>query len=152
MVLDKNTQVIHNVCLVQIKSADATIDLSELTTIYHTPSKITLSLSSAPTDNGTLHKKMLALNFPGLSTTDFNKFNEIVRGAFQVMVKLTTNDIYELASINFPMTCSIAFDINTGFRLLFQSDSQIPFKFRANQPEEGITTDGFNYDFNFYLS
>ena len=152
MVFDKNSETLHNICLVQIKSADASVDIPELTAVYHTPSKIRFSNSSKNDDNGIIHRKSLSLFYPGLSSVDFEKFNDLVRGVYQIMVKLKNDDIYELSPFKFPMECKTDFTYQEGHVLLFTSDSPITVKYRGNQPIEGIDEDGFNYTFDFYLS
>lgn len=152
MEFNKNTELIQNICLVQIRSIDDVVNIPNLTTIYHTPSSISLTGSTKNTESGSLITKKLSLSFPGLSTTDFSKFHSLVKGAYQVFVKTTTNDIYEIASEQYFMTCSTRFNINRGHTLSFEADSFIPYKYRDNQPTPGINIDGFDYELDFYLS
>ena len=152
MDFNKNQELIQNICLVQLKSVDAVVDLNELTQIYFTPSKIKLTGTTKHTESGVLVTKRLRLNYPGISATDFNKFHNLTRGAFQVFIKTTENNIYEIASDAFFMTCSIVLDNLKHHVLNFYNSSPIPIKFIDNQPESGINTDGFDYDFKFYLS
>jgi len=152
MEFNKNANLVLDVCLVQIKSVDQTVDITQLTTVYHTPSKITYTGSTKNTPNGVLNDKRLTLNYPGLSSEDFDKFYDLVRGVYQVYIKTTTNDVYEVASDRFFMECSTTFNIKTGHSLVFKTQSSIPVKFRENQPADGINISGFDYDFNFYVS
>ena len=152
MEFTKNDTLINTICLVQIKSIDAVVEIPALTTIYHTPSKISFSISNKQNAAGVLINKKLSLAFPGLSTEDFTKFSNLVRGAFQVFIKTTSNDIYEVASQAFFMSCSTSFNLNSGHTLNFESSSPIAVKFRDNQTQEGINIDGFDYEFDFYLS
>ena len=151
MEFNKNEKIITNICLVQIKSVSANVDLPNLTTVYHTPSKITLTKSSSTTDAGVLHRKRLSLNYPGLSEEDFEKFHDLVSGEYQIMIKTDDNKIYELSSVELPLPCTANFSNNV-HQLVFSGSSPIPYKYRDTQPGDGITIDGFNYDFNFYLS
>jgi len=148
----KNETLINNICLVQIKSVDNTIDLPQLTTVYHTPSKITYTQNTKLKRSGSEIKKTLSLFYPGLSTLDFDKFNNLTKGAYQVYIKLDNNDIYEVASDYAFMVCATSFNIKTGHKLTFTTTTSIPIKFRDTQPEEGINIDGFDYNFDFYLS
>ncbi|MFI1771012.1 hypothetical protein [Thalassobellus citreus] len=152
MEFNKNNSLIQDICLVQIKSIDDVVSIPNLTTIYHTPSKITYKQSSKVTDAGVLITKTLSLSYPGLSTTDFEKFNDLLRGVYQVYVKTTTHDIYEVASNKFFMQCSSSFDIKKGHTLVFKNASPVPVKFHDNQTAEGINIDGFDYHLDFNLS
>ena len=152
MQFDKNSDLIHNICLVQIKSIDDTVDLSTLTSIYHSPSSINLTKNSNNTPNGILHKKNLNLFYPGISNDVFDRFNELVRGAYQVYIKTDNNDIYEVASTFFPMDCKTNYNITNGHSITFESSSPIPIKYIDNQPGEGINISGFDYELDFYLS
>lgn len=152
MQFNRNSSLVNNICLVQIKSVDAVVSIPSLTTMYHTPSKITYTQNSKAGDDGVLIKKKLSLYYPGLSDTDFEKFNSLCRGAYQVYVKTDKNEVYELASDYFFMTCSTSFNMQTGWQVNFEHDSSIPVKYRGIQELDGITTDGFDYDFDFYLS
>ncbi|MFC0605913.1 hypothetical protein [Winogradskyella pulchriflava] len=150
MELSKNTDLFNAICLVQIKSVTDIVDIPDLQTIYHTPSKISFTINSSPNESGVLHRKRLTLNYPGLSTADFNKFHKLLHGEYQVFIKLDNNDIYEVASITQPL--ELASTYNQHHSLVFSGSSPIPVKYRDNQPGTGIEIDGFNYDFNFYLS
>lgn len=152
MDFNKNTVLIQNICLVQIRSVDDVIDIPALKTVYATLSKISLTGNSKNTNAGILTSKRLTLTYPGISTTDFNKFQSLVRGAYQVYVKTTENDIYEVASVPFFMTCTTSFDNFNNHQLVFSSNSPEPIKFIENQEPIGILIDGFNYDLDFNLS
>lgn len=145
----KNTDLIQNICEVKIKSVDTLVDLPDLTDVYFTPSKITLSKRSDFRESGTLHVKSLRLDYPGLSSLDFEKFNDLLRGQFLVTIKLTTNDIWDLCSTTYPMKVSTSY--SNGHQLVFEGTDPFPIKFRGNQSDPGIDDTGFNYDFNFFL-
>lgn len=147
----KNTILVEDICLVQIQSADAVISIPDLTTIYHTPSKITLTGSNRMTENGVLTDQRLSLVYPGLSDEDFTKFHDMVRGVYQVFIKTMNNDVYELSSTRFFMECENTFNIRTGQSLTFKNSTPIPAKYRGNYAGEGINVGGFDYDFDFYL-
>ncbi|WP_422105560.1 hypothetical protein [Winogradskyella sp.] len=151
MVFNKNGNLITNICLVQIKSVNNNVDISNLTTVYHTPSKITLTNSSSTTESGVLHRKRLSLSYPGLSESDFEKFNDLVAGEYQIMIKTEDNEVYELSSVELPLPCTTSYSTN-GHQIVFSGSSPIPYKYRGAQTDDGINIDGFNYDFNFYLS
>jgi hypothetical protein len=150
MEFNKNKNTITNICLVQIKSISDNVDLPNLTTIYHTPSKISLTNSSSTTIAGVLHRKRLTLNYPGLSDTDFEKLHDLVGGEYQIMVKTQDHKVYEIASIDLPLQCTTSY--NNSHQIVFYGSSPIPFKYRDTQPGDGIVIDGFNYEFNFYLN
>lgn len=148
----KNDILVETICLVQIKSVDNVVDLSALTTLYHTPSKITYSQTTSQSSDGVLIKKTLSLTYPGLSTSDFDKFTSLTRGAFQVFIKTTTNNIYEIASNTFFMGASTSFNMNNNWQLQFKCSSPISVKYIDNQPTDGINVDGFDYELDFYVS
>lgn len=148
----KNSDLHNSICLVQIRSVDTTVNIPDLTTIYHTPSKINFNYSSSTTASGVLHKRTLSLSYPGLSTVDFDKFNDLTRGVYQIYLKMDNGDIYEFSPAQIPSGCSINYNLKTGHELRFTSNAPIPIKFRENQPDDGINVSGFDYDFDFYLS
>lgn len=152
MEFSKNTILIENICLVQIRSVDGIVNIPNLNTVYHTPSKVSLQKNSKNTPSGVLHNKRLNIYYPGLSSTDFDKFNDLLRGVYQVYVKLDNYDIYEVSSNEFPMECNTSYNLTRGHNIQFTSSSPIPIKYRDNQPVEGINIDGFDYDFDFYVS
>lgn len=152
MTFDKNSELILNVCLLQIRSVDDVVNIPALQTIYHTPSKITLTNQSENTESGGLHKKRITLNYPGLSSLDFDNFNSLIKGNYQAFVKLDNNDIYEVASSFFPLECATTFDIKEGHALIFSGGSPFPIKYRDNQSDPGINVSGFDYTFDFYVS
>ena len=148
----KNLILLQHICLVQIRSVDAVLDIPSLKNLYATPSKINLTGSYKQTDSGVIISKKLTLSYPGISPTDFDKFQNLTNGAFQIYVKTTTNDIYEVATQQFFMECSATFNIETGHQLTFSNTSPIPIKYIENQPNNGIAVLGFDYDLNFNLS
>ena len=87
----------------------------------------------------------------GLSATGFIKFDALIKGNYQVLIKLYNNDIYQLASLQIPMACSTAYSAGSGHALNFSVTSPKSLKYIDNQTSDGITIDGFNYNFNFYL-
>ena len=128
------------------------MDIPELTPVYHTPSKISLSKGIQLTEQGVLNKKRMSFTYPGLSQEDFDKFNDLARGVYQLFFKLDNNDIYEFTAKNFPAECNMSFNLESGHQLVFTSDSPFPFKYVDTQTGPGIVLGGFNYDFDFYLS
>lgn len=153
MVFNKNTDLFQNICLVQIRSIDHVVDLSSLTTIYHTPSKIQYGVSSGRTDAGNSHKKTLTLSYPGLSTEDFSKFDQLIRGAYNVYIKLENDDVYEIATVEFPMEVDTTYNINTGHQLRFTSTGPVRPKFLGNQAEKPeIELEHFDYFFDFKVA
>ena len=153
MVFNKNTDLFQNICLVQIRSIDNVVDLSSLTTIYHTPSKIQYGVSSGRTDAGNSHRKTLTLSYPGLSDEDFSKFDKLLRGAYNVFIKLENGDVYEVATVEFPMEVTTTYNINSGHQLRFTSTGPLPAKFLGNQLEyPEIELEHFDYFFDFEVA
>lgn len=150
MDFQKNETLILNICHVQIKSISEAVSIPDFKDIYSTPSKITLSKSSSLSDDGVVHKKQLTLSYPGLSSADFDKFNELIKGEYIILAKTDTGDIYQLCTERYPMQCNTRFSNN--HTINFTGDSPINIKFIENQEGIGIDSDGFQYDFNFFLS
>lgn len=150
MDLSRNTKLITNICLVQIKSVHGVADVSAFQDIYSTPSKIILRIATRNTDDGVLHNKNLSLSYPGLSSDDFQNFESLTGDQFQILYKLHNNDIYQLSSEHQPLNLNVNYSNN--HTLIFTGSSFLPVKYRANQPNDGINIDGFNYDLNFFLS
>ncbi|KAB8156164.1 hypothetical protein EZY14_002795 [Kordia sp. TARA_039_SRF] len=151
MDLSKNNDIQHHICYVAIKSIDDVVDLSVFTNIYSALSKISFTNNVSPTTSGPLHTRQLSLYYPGLSTEDFTKMHQLTLGTYQIMVKLQNNDVYEIATLQFPMEFKTNYNIRTGNNIVFTNKCPLPVKYRGNQPEAGINFEGFNYDFNFYL-
>lgn len=153
----KNSNLIVNICNVYIRSTDAVVNLPELQAVYHTPSKISYTSNGTATENGNLHTKTLRLTYPGLSTLDFDKFNTLIKGVYQVYVALNTGEVYEVASTQFPMQCRTEYTIQSGHQLLFTStapfsiayiDTVAPIPGQVATPLDQM----FNYDFDFNLA
>lgn len=155
MVLEKNENLVLNICKVWIRSKDLTVDIPQLQKVYHTPSQITFISGNTNTPNGNLVNKTLRLSYPGLSSTDFQKMYQLARGVYQVYCELAKGDVFELASTMFPMSCDTTFDINRGHELVFSSRSPEEARFLYTS-DSGNTTPGqeelFDYDFDFDLA
>lgn len=155
MVLEKNDNLVLNICKVLIRSTDQIVDVPTLQRIYHTPSLITYFSNGSNTVNGNLFDKNINLSYPGLGATDFEKFNNLIKGTFQVYMELENGEIYEVATTRFPMSCSSGFDINRGHQLVFASRAPEPIKYIAtNLPGDGpiVLEEMFDYDFDFNLA
>lgn len=157
MELLKNSTIITNVCKVRIRSIDDVVNMPTLTDVYYTPSKIRYTVSGSRTPQGNLHNRSLQLSYPGLSTEDFQKFDELLRGVYQIFVQLTNYEVYELSSTLFPMECSTRFDIKEGHQLVFSNSS--PFNQRFIGVDDGdisgkppLFDEQFDYDFDFNLA
>ncbi|QQV89973.1 hypothetical protein M1M27_gp29 [Cellulophaga phage Ingeline_1] len=151
MVLDKNSNLIVTPKRVQIKSVDQVVSVPILSTFYSTPSKIQYTISSAQTQQGNLHTKKLQIHYPGLSTEDFKKFSSLIRGVYQVFIKLHNNEVYEIATPNFPMVCSSSFNLKTGHQLNFSVVSPKEVSFLGIEEDSEIL-EKFDWDFNFNLT
>ncbi|UOY07736.1 hypothetical protein L0P88_04095 [Muricauda sp. SCSIO 64092] len=154
MVLEKNSELIINIYKVMIRSTDLAADLPSLQTIYHTPSKIGFTSRGENTRHGNLYTKTLRLSYPGLSTLDFENFNELLRGTYQVYLELEGGEIYEVATSQFPMECTTDFGMDSGHQVVFSSTSPYSFSYVTtvipgqSPPLEEI----FDFDFDFNLA
>lgn len=158
MVLEKNTAIINTICQVRIRSTDNVVDIPSLSQVYHTPSKIRYSASSSRTKNGNLHRKTLRLTYPGLSQEDFKKFDALIKGVYQVLVRMQNNEVYELASTQFPMSCTSSFNLEGGHDLTFNVSAPLDMKYLGVDESDltgksgSFLVDQFNYDFDFNLA
>ncbi|UOB16601.1 hypothetical protein [Abyssalbus ytuae] len=153
MELGKNTSLFQNICLVQIRSVDDTVDLSSLTSIYHTPSKIRHNISYSHNDSGNLNRQTLTISYPGLSTSDFSQFNQLSRGVYNVFIKLDNGDVYMISPLEFPMELNTSYDKDSGHQLNFTNSSPVIPVFINNQSEnDGIILDQFDYTFDFKVA
>lgn len=154
MELEKNDSLVLNICKVLIRSTDDVVDIPSLQKIYHTPSMISFTKSTTETADGTLINKNLRLSYPGLSESDFSKFNKLTKGVYQVYIELEDGKVFEVASSQLPMSCSTSFDISRGHELVLSSTSPEELIYLgSNVPgEEPIAEQKvFNYDFDFNL-
>ena len=157
MLLEKNSQLINRICKVQIRSVDGVVDIPTLADIYHTPSSIQYTISSSRTKNGPLHTKTLRLGYPGLSEDDFSKFDTLLRGVYQVMVKLQDNKVYEVSNSRYPMSCSTSYNIGTGHEVVFTVASPLNITYIGVDDsgitgKPGIFDEQFDYYFDFNLA
>lgn len=154
MELGKNSQLISNICQVLIRSIDDTSDIPALQAIYYTPSKIQYSKSGRRTEAGNLYTQTLSLSYPGLSQLDFSKFDEILRGAYQVYLKLDNGEYYEVAPDYFPMQVETQYNLPDGHQLRFFSTSPYGIRYVATETEENPDPLGilFNYELDFNLA
>ncbi|MEX0274297.1 MAG: hypothetical protein AB3N16_07965 [Flavobacteriaceae bacterium] len=153
----KNHHIINTICKVRIRSVDKVVALPSLATLYHTPSKIRLSIRSKRTANGNLHNKSLRLTYPGLSQTDFAQFDALIKGVYQVMVQLENGEVHELASSQFPMTVSSSFNMDGGHELTFSVSAPLSITFIGTDSgnlagKPGLLDEQFDYDFDFNLA
>ena len=152
MVLEKNDNLILNICKVLIRSTDNVVDIPSLQKVYHTPSQITFGTNTAHTENGNLVDKSLRLSYPGLGATDFLKFDQLTKGAYQVYIELDNGELYEVATSKFPMGCSTGFDIDRGHELIFSSRSPSTMVYKGNSGGDPVELEEmFDYDFDFNL-
>lgn len=152
MVLDvKNENLILNICRVFIRSVDNVVDIPSLQTVYHTPSRISMSLNGSMTANGALVNKRIGLSYPGLAPDDFQKFNKLSKGMYQVYIELDNGETYEVASTQFPMSCDTSFDIGRGHELVFSSTAPADVRYLGTN-ESGVLEEMFDYDFDFNLA
>ena len=152
MVLEKNAHIILNICKVQIRSTDNVVYIPTLSPIYHTPSKIQYTANISHTAHGNLHNKTLRLSYPGLSQTDFTKFDELAKGRFQIFVTLDNKDVYEIASERYPMDCTISFSLDNGWQLVFNVNAPLNITYIGTDTGKPGMPEQFDYDFDFNLA
>ena len=155
MELEKNDNLVLNICKVLIRSTDDVVDIPSLQKVYHTPSMISFTKSTNQTPDGTLVTKNLRLSYPGLGENDFSKLNRLTKGVYQVYMEMEDGKVFEVAKSSLPMSCSTSFDIARGHELVFSSTSPEDIVYiGSNIPGEEpiVEQQAFNYDFDFNLA
>ena len=155
MVLEKNTQIINAICRVQIRSTDNVVYMPALARLYHTPSKIQYAVDYENSKNGNLHHKTLRISYPGLSSTDFAMFDEMMKGRYQVFITLEDKRVFEIGNTRYPMSCSPSYNLRSGHELVFKVSSPLSITYIGNDTgKPGIDADDemFDYDFDFDLA
>lgn len=157
MSFEKNAELINTICQVQVRSVDNAVTVPVLSEIYHTPSKIRYSINSRRTDHGNLHTRTLRMTYPGLSEADFENFDSLLRGVYQVFVKLQNQKVYELSNTRYPMSCSSSFDLRTGHQLVFTNRSPFTINYVGDDTPDNsgkgpVFDEFFDYTFDFNLA
>ena len=161
MEFEKNADLILNICQVLVRSVDDVVELPSLTKVYHTPSKITYSSRGQNGPNGNLYTKNLRLTYPGFANGDFEKFDALIKGIYQVYIVLENGEYHEVATDRFPMTCSTDFSVALGHELVFSSTAPVGMNYLTTvDPGESIPggiipdeiSEMFDYDLDFNLA
>jgi len=150
MLSTRNSNLIVNICEVQLKSAHGAA-FPTLAGIYTSLSKINWSSSTKTTDDGTLYSNKLTLNYPGLDQDQFSELDKFIRGLYQVRVITDTGARYQLAGDENPMEVEINF--NGGATEINFSHAAIePIQYLGNSAEEAAAEIGFPYYLTFNLA
>lgn len=85
----------------------------------------------------------------------------MIRGMYHVFIVLENGEVYEVATEQFPMSCSTDFDINTGHQVVFSSIAPAEIKYLETiviptpgepPPPPSILEEMFDYEFDFLLA
>jgi len=147
--LQKNSNLIENICEVQIKSAHGSM-FPVVAPIYTSLSQIKWSFKSGTTNEGTLYKNKLEISYPGLNEDQFNELDKFIKGLYEVIVVTALGKKYELAGSNNPMEVEI--DFNGGKTGIdFNNVAFEPIKYLGNIIDEAEPL-GFPYNLTFTLA
>lgn len=146
--LQKNQNLIINICEVQLKSAWGIL-FPEVAEIYTSLSQIRWESSSAQTPNGIQYKNDLKLSYPGLKSDQFENLDKFLNGLYEVVVTTEEGERYQVAWEENPM------EVDTKFN---GGKTEITFSHTAIEPIRyiGNTIDdqeplGFPYYLTFDL-
>ena len=146
--LQKNTNLLVNICAVQLKSAHGSV-FPSLEEIYTSLSKIKWSSDSQKSAAGIQYKNQLVLSYPGLSSDQFRKLDEFIRDLFEVTVTLDNGERYQVAIRENPMEADSRF--NGGATEIILSNTAFE-TIRYLGTEAVAENNQFPYTLNFYLS
>ena len=147
--LQKNTNLIINICEVQIKSAWG-ISFPALAPVYTSLSRIRWDSDGGTADGGILYKNKLTLSYPGLDQDQFSELDKFIRGLYEIQVKTEEGERYQLAGDENPMAVEMKFN---GGRtdISFSHDAIEPIKYLGNAAEDEEPI-GFPYNLTFTLA
>lgn len=128
MDLNKNNNLIINACSVSIKSAYCNEILPNFTAIYGSPSSINFSSSSRMTTSGVYYDTKLELSYPGLKSSDFNSFHNLLHDSYYAEIKTSTEEILQIATVDSEMSMRTTYSIKSGHKIVFSGKSLIPPK------------------------
>lgn len=155
----RNALLLHKICKVRIRAVDGLVSFTGLKSIYFSKSSIRLSDNGSHTKSGNLHRRILTMDFPGIDPLDFPQFDMMLKDRYQVLVTLDNNDVYQVASTNFPAELKTKYDPKKGHQLIFTIKSPLPIRYiSALSGGDGTNGDGtnenigFDYELDFKLS
>ncbi len=147
--LQRNQNLIINICEVQVKSAHGSM-FPALAAIYSSLSKIKWTCNPKLSDSGILYSNKLSLSYPGLSIDQFTKLDELLNGLFEVVVKTEEGDRFQISGEENPMGVDANF--NNGMSdISFDHVAIEPIKYLGNTIEEAEPL-GFPYYLTFNLA
>lgn len=149
MLQTRNSNLIVNICEVQLKSTYGT-SFPALAAIYTSLSKIGWNSDHSTTNEGTLYRNRLTLSYPGLNKDQFQDLDKFIRGLYQVRVVNDKGERYELAGDENPMGVDTRFN-GGATEISFQNNAIEPIKYLGNQAEEEEEI-GFPYYLTFNLA
>lgn len=147
--LQKNSNLIINICEVQIKSAWGKT-FPALAAVYTSLSRIRWNSDAGTADGGILYKNRLTLSYPGLNKDQFHDLDKFIRGLYEIQVKTEEGERYQLAGEENPMAVEMKF--NGGqTEIVFSHDAIEPIKYLGNAVEDQEPY-GFPYNLTFTLA
>lgn len=154
----KNSTLFHKICSCYIRGIDGLVDIKEITYLYNTPSSIRATDNSRYTKSGRQHNRSVSLRFPGISDSDFSKFDQMLSDRYQLIVRLDNGQLYELFSAQFPATLTTSYSMSSGHQLTFAGVSPFPIAYSTTDAIPDTTTGvpdddtGFDYFFDFNVT
>ena len=146
--LQKNQNLIINICQVQLKSAWGIL-FPEEGEIYTSLSRISWGSDSSTTAEGIVYNNSLKLSYPGLKPEQFANLDKFLKGLYEVVVTTEEGDRYQLAGEENPLPVETKF--NSGKTEITFSQAAIePIKYLGNTVDEQEPL-GFPYYLTFDL-
>lgn len=134
----KNDKLFPDACIVNIKSVKGTVDLTDFTKIYATPSSIKWVPTQSETNAGIVYKHSVILLYPGLAETDFQKFHDHLKDKFEVQIQFMNGDVFTLNNDLYPFKLSFKFIQKKGFQLIFKGSTPLVAKYAHNTVVNGL--------------
>ena len=147
--LQKNQNLIINICQVQLKSAWGIL-FPEIAEIYTSLSRISWDSNSTIEDSGVQYKNALKLSYPGLDPDQFADLDKFIKGLYEIVVTTEEGYRFEIAGGENPMAVETKF--NDGkTEILFSHTAIEPIKYLGNLIDEQEPI-GFPYYLTFNLA
>ena len=146
--LQKNQNLIINICEVQIKSTWGIL-FPAVAAIYTSLSKIGWDSNSSTSSAGIEYNNTLKLNYPGLRADQFADLDKFLKGLYEVIVITDEGDRFQVAGEENPM--AVGTNFNGGrTEITFSHTAIEPIKYLGNTVDEQEPL-GFPYYLTFDL-
>lgn len=147
MILQKNNQLISNICAIYLKSVHGNA-FPELTEVHSALSKAKWTSNSSNTDSGVLYKNKIDITYNGLEAETFSNIHTVLHGLHEVIIKTSYGDHFRVGKSECPMMVKNSFSKDQS-RLKIENEDFEPIEFISQEAAAGF---GFAYVLTFSLS